>query len=797
MDGLFYVGKSVPRIDGAAKVTGSAEYTVDVSLPGMLCGKVLRSPFPHARIVYIDTSRAERLPGVKAVVTAKDSLLIKHGFVQTGRYPADQYPIAVDRVRHVGEEVAGVAAIDESTAEEALSLIKVDYELLPAVFDPEDAMLPDAPEIHPSHEKVKEPYRNIGGKTQTSWGDVEKAFRESYLVREDRFVTHMRTHAYMEPQAIVASFDHSGKLNVWLSSMGTFLKRAKLADTLGLSHGSVRVHRTYVGGAFGGKIDLFGHEYIASLLSMKCRLPVRIVYSREEVFKGARHGQPLIVELKTGVDRDGTILAQKVRTINDAGAYRGSGVVVIFLAWGFLMAPYRIPNLEYEGYSVYTNNLVRCPQRGHGAPAMRFAVESQFDAIANDLHIDPLEMRLRNARRPGETLPNGDALKNFGLAQCLEEVARSSGFSEKHRKAQKAQKDGSKIKRGVGIGTCAYFGGSLIYPNSSSVIVKLNDDGGVSLITGAVDMGQGAETVLSQIVAEEMSVPMEDIQVYAADTETTTVDIGSWISGLTWVTGNAAKQAAENAMKKLLAAAAEELDTDVSELEARNKEIYVKRQPERKLSYRDAIGASITRNQGDTIIGEGHFRTMKDEPAHPSLATTRGRWTENYSSYAQVAEVEVDTETGMMKVVKVTTAHDCGFPFNPMLVEGQIDGQVSMAQGHALYEEVLADKGAVINPSFLEYRIPCALDMVKTDYVDVITEEYKKGRHYDTKEVGEGYVAGTVAAVANALYNATGVRLDRTPFYPQRILDALERMEEGKKDYKQRICSGEHILCFL
>ena len=598
MDGLSYVGKSVPRKDGPTKVSGSAEYTVDVSLPGMLCGKVLRSPHPHARIVYIDTGRAERLPGVKAVVTAKDSLKIKHGFVQTGRYPADQYPIAVDRVRHVGEEVAGVAAIDESVAEEALSLIKVDYDLLPAVFDPEEAMRPDAPEIHPSHERVTEPYRNIGGKTQTAWGDVEKAFRESYLVREDRFVTHMRTHAYMEPQAIVASCDHSGKLNVWLSSMGTFLKRAKLAETLGLPYGSVRILKTYVGGAFGGKIDLFNHEYIASLLSMKCRLPVRIVYSREEVFKGARHGQPLIVELKTGVARDGTILAQKVRTINDAGAYRGSGVVVIFLAWGFLMAPYKVPNLQYEGYSVYTNNLVRCPQRGHGAPAMRFAVESQFDMIAEELNIDPLAMRLKNVRRPGDMLPNGDSAKNFGLARCLEEVTRRTGFAEKHRKAQSAQKDGSKVKRGVGIGTCAYFGGSLVYPNSSSVIVKLNDDGGVSLITGAVDMGQGAETVLSQIVAEEMSIPIEDIQVYAADTETTTVDIGSWISGLTWVTGNAAKKAAEGAMKKLLEAAAEELDTDAGELEAKDKTIFVKRHPERRISYKEAIAASIRRKKG-------------------------------------------------------------------------------------------------------------------------------------------------------------------------------------------------------
>ena len=782
MEQLSYIGKSVPRKDGPLKVTGRAEYTVDVVLPEMLYGKVLRSPLPHARIVRIDTSKAERLPGVKAVVTARDSLQIKHGFVETPRYPADQYPIAVDRVRHVGEEVAGVAAVDEWTAEEALRLIEVEYEELPAVFDVEDAMKSDAPEIHPSHPKVKDPYRNIGGKTETAWGDVEKAFQESYLVREDRFVGHLRTHGYMEPQATVASFDYSGKLNVWTSSMGVFIKRAKLARTLGLPFGRVRVLKSYVGGAFGGKIDLFNHEYIASLLSMKCHRPVKIVYSREEVFKFARHSQPLIVELKTGVAKDGTILGQQIRTINDSGAYRGSGVVVIFLAWGFAMAPYRIPNMKYEGYSIYTNTTVHCPQRGHGAPKMRLAVESQLDMIAEELGIDPIEIRLRNARRPGETLPNEDSVKNYGLIECIKQAAERTDFKNKYGRAKREREKGSKIKHGIGIGVSSYFGGSLVYPNSSSVIVKFNDDASVSLIPGALDMGQGCETVLCQIVAEELGVPMEEIQVLAADTETTTQDIGSWISGLTYVTGNAAKKAAENAMFKLLETAAEELDADMIDLETRNKEIFVRRSPMRRISCADAIAACIAKKGGDTVIGEGHFRTMKDTPTHPSLATTRGRWTENYASDAQIAEVEVDTETGVVKLVRATTAHDCGFPINPVLVDGQIDGQVSMAQGQALYEEVHFQDGHVINPSFLEYKIPCALDMVETEHIDVITEKYQKGRHYNTKEVGEGYVSAILAAIVNAVYDATGVRIKDTPLYPHRILAALDKADKRKRD---------------
>jgi 4-hydroxybenzoyl-CoA reductase subunit alpha len=450
------------------------------------------------------------------------------------------------------------------------------------------------------------------------------------------------------------------------------------------------------------------------------------------------------------------------------------------------MAPYRVPNMKYEGYSVYTNNLVRAPQRGHGAPKMRFAAESQFDMIAEELGIDPIEFRLRNVRKPGDMLPNGDSVKNFGLSECISRAAERTDFRNKFEAAIREREKDSKIKYGIGIGTTAYFGGSLIYPNSSSVMVKMNDDGSVTLQTGALDVGQGCETILSQIVAEELRVPVEEVQVYAADTETTPVDIGSWISGLTYVTGNAAKKAAANAMKKLLAVAAGELDADVKDLVAHHKEIFVSQSPDKKISYAQVIAASIAKNMGDSIIGEGHFRTMKDVPTHPSLATTKGRWSENYSSYAQVAEVEVNTETGVVKILKATTAHDCGFPVNPALVEGQIDGQVSMGQGHMLTEELRVENGCIINPSFLEYKIPCALDMVETEYIDVITERYERDRHYNTKEVGEGYVSGTVASLANAVYNATGVRVEKTPIHPQDIVEALEKRRAEKATAAKR-----------
>ena len=777
-DKLSYIGQRIPRKDGPEKVTGRAIYTGDIHLSGMLVGRILRSPHPHARILNIDTSRAKQLNGVKAVITARDTAGIKHGFVETPRYPPDQYPLAKDRVRFVGEEIAAVAATDPYIAEEALSLIRVDYEPLPAIFDPEAAMQPGAPEIHATHPKVKEPFVNIAGKTETGWGDVESAFAQADYVREDRFESHLRTHGYLEPQVTVASYEPGGKLNVWTSSMGPFLKRAKLARTLGLPFSAVRVQKAWVGGAFGGKIDLFSHEFCAALLSIKTGRPVKVEASREEIFAAYRHGQPLIVEVKTGVKKDGTLMAQELRLINNCGGYRGSGVVVIFLSWGFTMVPYRLPNLKYEGYAVYTNNPVRAPQRGHGAPQLRFAVESQMDMIAEELGIDPVEIRLKNARVSGEQLPNGDNVHNCGLIDCIQKAAEHTQFKQKYGDKRKRHLADNHIRGGIGIGVSAYFGGSLIYPNSSSVTVKMNDDGTVTLLTGALDLGQGAETVLCQIVAEELKIPMEEIQVLAADTDTTPVDIGSWISGNTYVTGNATRMAGTEVRKKLLEMAAEEMEANVADLALGDKYVFVAGSPERKLSYRELIALSVQKHRGDPVRGEGHWRTMRDEPFHPSLATTKGRWSENYAVDAQVAEVEVDTETGIVRLVRAVTAHDCGFPINPLLVEGQIDGQVSMALGHAFMEEVLMENGRTLNPNWLEYRMPTIHEVAASEHIDVITEQYKTGEPYRTKEVGEGYVSAILAAIANAIYDAVGVRLHSTPFTPEKILRGLGKIKQ-------------------
>ncbi len=781
MNELRNVGKSMKRKDGPDKVTGRAVYCQDVKLPGTLVGRILRSQHPHAKLISVDTSKAEALVGVKGVITIDDTQGIKHGFVETPRYPADQEVFARDKVVHVGHEIAAVAAVDEVTAQQALDLIKVKYEILPAVFDPNKAMNENAPKIHPSHPKVadKEPFSNIGGKTETGWGDVEKGFEESDYVRTDRYESHLRTHGYLETQVTLAHWE-SDKLNVWTSSMGAFNKRAKLARVLDLPYSSVRVHKAYVGGAFGGKVDLYTHEYAAARLSMLTGRPVRCTASREEIFSAFRHGQPMIVDLKTGVKKDGTLVAQELRIINNGGAHRGSGVVVVFLAWGFTMAPYRIPNLKYEGYSVYTNYTVRAPQRGHGCPQVRFAIESQLDTIAEEIGIDPIQIRLVNAREPGEELPNKDNVHQAGLIDCIKIANERSNLLEKYGRDRNSPPEKSSIRRGIGIGISAYMGGTLIYPNGSGVIVKMNDDGSAVVLTGAIDIGQGAETVITQIIAEELSVDMDDIKIIASDTDTTPQDIGAWISGLTYVTGNAARQAAHNARLKLLDVAAEQMNVLKDDLYLENKEVVSKSNPDNRLTYQQVIAASVANHRGDTIIGEGFWRTMRDEPNHPSLATTKGRWTENYAFSAQVAEVEVDIKTGDAKLAKALTVHDCGFPINPALVKGQIDGQVSMALGHAFMEEIMTKDGYTLNPNWLDYRMPTIHNMAESDDADVITEKYEVGQSYRTKEVGEGLVSGILAAMANAVYDATGVRLHSTPFSPDKILKGLRELERQK-----------------
>ena len=786
------IGKPLPRIDGIEKVTGGARFTVDMAMPGMLHGKFLRSPYPHAKILSINPEKAKRLPGVKAVITREDVAGIRYAFVDTPRYPADETPLAVDKVRYIGDEVAAVAAIDIDAAEEAIRLIEVEYELLLPVFDPEAAMKPEAPDIHEPFERDSKTEwedwgvqrqkkatgwrdeKNLSGRTSVAFGDVGKGFAQSDYVREDRFETKATAHCALEPHGALAFFDVTGKLNMYLSGMSIFYKRFVLSKALGLPISQVRILKSYVGGAFGGKIDFFPYEFCAAFLSRVTGKPVRFVLEREEVFTCTRQRHPTIITIKTGVKRDGTIMAQNVKFIADNGAYRGSGAIVIYLGHAFSIPVYSIPNYRYEGYAVYTNNPIRGPQRAHGSPQIRFAVDSQIEMIAEELGLDPLEIMLKNARKRGDILPNGDVLKSCGLSECLQRAAETSSWKAWRGKRETRihqRKSPARYKRGLGISACSMFSGAPFYPFASSAMVKLHDDGSATLYIGATEMGQGSDTTMAQIAAQELGLQLDDIRVVSGDTELCPIDLGQFLSAGAFVTGNAVRRAATDAKSQLNKMAIEMLGVEESELIAEGKRVYVKGSPEKGLTYAELIQLSIQRNGGNPIIGRGNVKAVQEAELYPSLAKAKGRFTDAYGFAVQVAEVEVDTMTGGIRLLKTVTFHDCGFPLNRSIVEGQVHGNVSMGMGQALWEEVVLEKGQIQNPSFLDYRAPLATET--PTMISEMVETLDPGGPYGAKEVGEGSISGMLAAITNAVYDATGIRFTSLPITPEKVLEAL------------------------
>lgn len=784
------VGKSLPRIDGPEKATGRAVFTVDISLPGMLHGKILRSPYPHARILKVDTSAAEKLPGVAAVMTGRDIPDVRYAFVDTPTYPADEQPLAVDKVRYIGDEIAAVAAVSEEVAEEALRLIKVEYEILPAVFTMEEALAPGAATIHDEvferntnwedwgttqkkPDGVQEPLgNNVNARTSVSVGDIERGFAEADYVREDSYEAKATAHCALEPHAAVASYNRAtGKLDMWLSTMGIFLKRYILSKAYKMSISKLRIRHSYCGGAFGGKIDVFPYEFCAGYLSMKTGKPVKFELNREEVFMTTRQRHPTSIKIKTGVKKDGTIVAQDIKFLADSGGYRGSGAVVVFLGHGFSFPVYKVDNYRYEGVGVYTNNPVRGPQRGHGAPQIRYAIDSQLDQIARDLGLDTAEMMLKNVRHKGDVLPNGDVLKSCGLTDGIHGATASIQWKEKRRQLAGKADDGRK-RRGVGMSLCAMFSGAMYYPFASAAMVKMHDDGTATLYTGAQELGQGCYTAFAQVLAEELGIGYEDVRVEAGDTETTPIDLGSFLSGGALVTGNAVKLAAADAKRQLFEIAAEMLEVDAKKLVARDKVIFVDDDPEKKVHFAKVIQQSVFQRNGDPVIGHGSYKGYPETNRYPSLSKGKGLFTSAYGFATQAAEVEVDTVTGEVKLVKSVTYHDCGFPLNRSIVEGQVHGCVSMGQGQAISEEIVLEKGQLFNANFLEYKLPISHDT--PDLGDGLVETFEPNGPFGAKEVGEGAVAGMLAAITNAVYDAVGVRVTSLPIDPEELLKALK-----------------------
>jgi 4-hydroxybenzoyl-CoA reductase alpha subunit len=755
------VGTRVPMLDAALKAKGAALFTDDLVLPGMLHGKILRSTVAHANIVHIDTSRAEKLPGVKGVVTGRDIPDRQYGIVPMAK---DEYALAKGKVRYIGDDVAAVCAIDPEIAEEALDLIDVDYEELPAVFDPFEAKKDGAPVIH---EGIK---NNTSFAIKKEFGDVKKAFAESDAIFEDTFFSQAVNHAPLEPHAALAQFDPlNGELTLWSSTQIPFFLRRNLSNTLQIPESKVRVIKPKVGGGFGQKIDMFAKDFCAAWFAMHLGKPVKFVYEREEVFISTRQRHPMYITVKTGLKKDGTILAQKFLAHADGGAYNSTAPTMIALSCFFLMIPYKVPNLIYEGYHVYTNKPVGGAMRGHGIPQARFAVERQLDLMAERLGLDPAEVRIKNSIHAGEPHAAGFIINTCGFSDSVQKAADGIGWKEKRGKLPRG--------RGVGLAGAAFPSGvSNMSHISSGAVVQVGRDGAVNVLSGAADIGQGAETVISQIVAEELGVPLEDIRITAADTGITPLDPGTFGSGVTVRAGNAALLAASAAKQKLFNFLADKLEANVADLVAKERKIFVKGSPEKGLTFLEALKAYQYADLPMPIVGRGSWMAPADEPT--TLFKQNGNFAPNYSFMTQAAEVEVDLLTGRVKLLRMVTAHDCGRPINPMLVEGQLEGSVVGGMGQALYENVIVEKGQVMNPSFLDYGFPTFLEMPEIEAIEVETDD--PIGPYGAKEAGEGTQLSPAPAIVNAIYDAIGVDFMELPITPEKILDALEaKKKEG------------------
>lgn len=758
MSELNIVGKREPMLDAWEKATGKAKYTDDLSMPGMLYGKILRSPLPHAKILKVDLTEALKVPGVKDAISGRDIPKRKYGIVPKAK---DEYALAIEKVRYIGDEVAAVVATSLEAAEEAISKIKVEYEELPAVFDPLEAMKPGAPAIH------EEVPNNVSATIRKEFGNVEKAFEKSDFIFEDNFQTQPVNHCPMEPQAALAVVDHYGKITLWSSTQIPFFLRRNLATTLDIPESKVRIIKPKVGGGFGQKIDLYAKDFCAAFFAMRTGKPVKFVYDREEVFTCTRQRHPMYIYLKTGMKKDGIILAQQFRVVADGGAYNSTAPLMITLACFFIMLPYRIENLLFEGYHVYTNKPVGGAMRGHGIPQVRFAVETQLDIIAEKIGIDPLELRLKNAFLAGEPHPAKLLVQSCGFSETLKKAAEAIGWREKRGKLP--------FGRGVGLAGASFPSGvSNMSHISSGAIVKIERDGSVTLLTGAADIGQGAETVISQIVAEELGVRIEDIRITAADTEITPLDPGTFGSGVTLRAGNAALMAAKAAKEKLLEAIAEKMEVSPGELEMKNRRIFLRENPDRGFSFEEAIKIYQYSDRPMPIIGRGSYFPPAKEPT--TLLREDGNFSPAYSFMTQAAEVEVDPKTGRVKVLKMVTAHDCGKAINPMLVEGQLEGSVVGGMGQALYENVIMERGQVLNPSFLDYGIPTTMEIPSIESIEVETNDPEGP--FGAKESGEGTQLSPAPAIVNAIYDAIGVRFTSLPVTPDRVLEALEKSQK-------------------
>jgi 4-hydroxybenzoyl-CoA reductase alpha subunit len=757
------IGKSVPRIDAREKVTGEAKYCVDLSLPGMLYGKIKRSPLPFARILNIDKSRAEKLKGVKAVITAEDTPMIPYG-----SFVSDELPLASTLVRYVGDGVAAVAATDEDIAEEALELIKVDYEELTPILDPEKAIFPETPAVHPELENIK---CNIAYHIDYERGNPDQGFGEADLILEDRFVTQEVHQAYMEPQACLAHFETSGKLTIWGSLQAPFRARTLIAKALGMQEHQIRMIQPYVGGGFGGKGGAIQPLYpICGSLARKSRKPVKIVNSRKEEFIAGRPRLSEIIHIKLGIKKMGKIVSKDVRIIADGGAYAGMAPAILGVSATRTGSLYRIPNIRMKADLIYTNKIPKGSFRGFGNPQMHFAVESLLDEAAERLHIDPRDLRLMNATQEGDTTAHGWLINSCGLSDSIKKVSANSNWDEKRKKGKKTQ--------GIGMACFVHVSSNRgIHPifDGSSAIITMNEHGKVKVISGEGEIGQGATTVFAQIAAEELGIPIKDIQVLPVDTDVSPFGSGAFASRVTAMGGSAIRMAAANLKEELLKAAAKQFnanmeDIQIGDLEIKEEKVCVRGLPERGIPIHEVAFKEVFKRGGGPLVGIGNF-TVPDWAVVPDK-TRYGNISIGYPFGSQIAEVQVDKETGKVEVLGIWSAIDLGRAINPMAAEGQVEGGIVQGIGYALTESYFWERGSVTNTSFADYKIPTTLDVPPISIAFI--ESNDPNCPYGAKGVGEPTLIATPPAIANAIFHAIGVRIKELPITPEKILRALK-----------------------
>ncbi len=756
-----HVGRASRKVDGLAKATGAAVYTDDISLPGMLHAKLLRSPHPHARIRAIDAARARQLPGVLGVITGED-LPVRYGILP---WTQDETALAVGKVRHVGEPVAAVAAVDEDTANAALKLIQVEYEPLHAYIDPFESLSRNDPPIHEQHKTG-----NISKHVLLSFGEVDTALSQAEAVVEGDYFFHGTTHAAIEPHCALARYGAEGLLTLWSSTQITHYVHRALAHVLGLPAHRIRVIQPCLGGAFGGKSDPFSLEFVTAKLAMLTGRPVKLLYTREEVFYTHRGRHPMHMHYKTGATRDGRLRAVDAKILIDGGAYSSFGLVTTYYAGQLLTGPYEFPTYRFDSTRVFTNKPACGPKRGHGSVQPRFAFEVQLDELAEVLKIDPIEIRRRNLIAASTKTVNGQRITSNGVAQCLDFVEKASGWTS--RRGQLGH------GRGLGVAASMYISGTNypIYPNpmpQAAVQLKIDRSGLVTVFSGANDIGQGSNSVAQYLVAEELGLALDQVRVVSADTDLCPVDLGAYSSRETFMVGNALIDACRKLRPQLVQAVAEKWKVSASRVRFVDGVVMDLEDASRSMSAAEAF--CLAEERFDTLGATGSYNTptLGGDYRGGSIGASPA-----YSFTAHVAEVSVDVETGRITCHNVWIAHDCGRALNPMLVAGQMEGSAYMGVAEALMEDHdVHPSGLHKGPSLLDYRIPTSVDTPALHAL--IVESLDPEGPYGAKEAGEGPLHPSIPAISNAVFDAVGIRLRHLPFTPGRVLASLRAGQDS------------------